>query len=81
MSTWKKMSFRIYDNVRAREKAKDLQFSAWVDGQWILMTLDGKSGVLTHEFDGRIPPGEHQLIVKVRDDRNNEGVLQKSFTL
>ena len=81
MSTWKKMSFKIYDNVKAREKAKDLRYAAWVDGQWILMSLDGKTGVLTHEFDGRIPSGEHQLIVKVWDDRNNEGVLQKSFTL
>jgi hypothetical protein len=81
MSTWKKMSFKIADNVRAREKAKDLRYSAWVDGQWILMALDGKTGTLTHEFDGHIAPGEHQLIVKVWDDRNNEGVLQKSFTL
>ncbi len=81
MSTWKKMSFKIYDNVGARDKAKDLRYSAYVDGQWILMSLDGKTGILTHEFDGRIGPGAHQLIVKVWDDRNNEGVLQKSFTL
>jgi len=81
MSAWKKMSFKISDNVKAREKAQDLRFSAWVDGQWILMALDGKTGTLTHEFDGRIAKGEHQLIVKVWDDRNNERVLQKSFTL
>jgi len=81
MSTWKKMSFKIRDNVRAREKAKSLRYSAWVDGQWILMALDGKTGTLTHEFDGHIAHGQHQLIVKVWDDRNNEGVLQKSFTL
>ncbi len=81
MSTWKKMSFKISDNFKARDKAKDLRYSAWVDGQWILMALDGKTGTLTHEFDGHIAAGEHQLIVKVWDDRNNEGVLQKSFTL
>ena len=81
MSTWKKMAFRIADNIGARDKAQDLRYSAWVDGQWILMALDGKTGLLTHEFDGRISPGPHQLIVKVWDDRNNEGVLQKSFTL
>lgn len=81
MSTWKKMSFKISDNIRARERAKDLRYSAWVDGQWILMALDAKTGTLSHEFDGRIGPGEHQLIVKVWDDRDNEGVLQKSFTL
>lgn len=81
MSTWKKMAFKIADNIGARDKAQDLRYSAWVDGEWILMALDGKSGTLTHEFDGRFAPGPHQLILKVWDDRNNEGVLQKSFTL
>jgi hypothetical protein len=57
MSTWKKMAFRIADNIGARDKAQDLRYSAWVDGQWILMALDGKTGILTHEFDGRIAPG------------------------
>lgn len=81
MKAWKKMSFRISDNVRIRDKGRDLLYSAWVDGKWILMALDGKNGVLTHEFDGRIPPGDHELVLKVTDDRGNEAVLRKSFTL
>lgn len=81
MTHWRKMTFSIGDNISAREKANGLTFSAYVDGQWILMSLDGKSGVLTHEFDQHILPGEHELVLKVTDDRGNEALLQKSFTL
>jgi hypothetical protein len=81
MTGWKKMTFKISDNFNARDKARDLRYTAKVDDQWILMALDGKSGTLTHEFDGRIPPGEHELVLRVIDDRGNETVLKKSFTL
>ncbi len=81
MTGWSRMAFKISDNFRIRDRGRDLLYDAWVDGQWILMSLDGKSGILTHTFDGRIPAGDHQLILKVTDDRGNEAVLEKSFTL
>lgn len=81
MTNWRKMSFKIYDNVSIRDMGKSLAYSAWVDGQWILMSLDGKTGTLTHEFDGRFQAGDHELVLKVTDDRGNEAVLQKTFTL
>jgi hypothetical protein len=81
MTGWSRMAFKITDNFSIRDKGRDLLYDAWVDGQWILMELDGKSGVLTHQFDGRIPPGDHVLVLKVTDDRGNEAVLEKSFTL
>ena len=56
-------------------------YSAWIDGEWILMSLDGKTATLTHEFDGRFAPGDHELVLKVTDDRGNESVFQKTFTL
>jgi len=81
MTGWERMDFRISDNVRIRDKGKDLMYSAFVDGNWILMALDGKSGILSHKFDGRTPPGNHNLVIKVVDDRGNESILEKSFTL
>jgi hypothetical protein len=81
MTGWSRMAFKISDNFRIRERGRDLLYDAWIDGQWILMSLDGKNAILTHQFDGRIPPGDHQLILKVTDDRGNEAVLEKSFTL
>jgi hypothetical protein len=81
MAGWKKMDFRISDNMRIRDQGKNLTYSGYVDGEWILMSLDGKTGTLSHRFDGRIAPGVHDLEIKVRDDRGNESVLKKSFTL
>jgi murein DD-endopeptidase MepM/ murein hydrolase activator NlpD len=81
MAGWTRMAFKISDNFSTKDKARDLLYDAWVDGQWILMTLDGKSGVLTHTFDGSIPAGDHSLLLKVTDDRGNVTVLEKTFTL
>jgi murein DD-endopeptidase MepM/ murein hydrolase activator NlpD len=81
MSGWRKMDFRISDNMRIRDKGKNISYSAYVDGSWILMSLDGKTGMITHIFDGHITPGSHDLILKVTDDRGNESVLEKTFTL
>ncbi len=81
MTGWERMSFRISDNFRVKDKGRDVLFNAYVDGDWILMELDGKSGLLSHRFDGRIKPGVHSLMIVVTDDRGNEGVLQKTFTL
>ena len=81
MTGWKRMAFKISDNFEINDRGRDLLYEGYVDGEWILFSLDGKSGMLTHDFDDRIPPGEHELILKVIDDRGNETVLEKSFTL
>jgi hypothetical protein len=81
MTGWSRMAFKISDNFNTKDRGRDLLYDAWVDGKWILMSLDGKTGILTHQFDGNIPPGDHQLVLKVTDDRGNEAVLEKSFTL
>lgn len=81
MTGWQRMVFKISDNVRIKDKGRDLIYSAWVDGEWILMELDGKNGLLSHNFDGRILPGDHTITIKVTDDRGNNSVLIKTFTL
>lgn len=81
MTGWNRMAFKISDNFNIKDRGRDLLYDAWVDGKWVLMSLDGKTGILTHLFDGRILPGEHTLVLKVTDDRGNEGVLEKTFTL
>jgi hypothetical protein len=81
MNGWRKMSFKIWDNLRVRDKGRGLIYNAYVDGKWILMSHDGKNATLTHEFDGSIAPGDHSLVIKVVDDRGNEALLVKTFTL
>ena len=81
MTGWSRMAFKISDNFRVRERARELIYDAWIDGKWILMSMDGKTATISHVFDGTIPPGDHQLRLRVIDDRGNEAVLEKTFTL
>ncbi|MEP6647029.1 MAG: hypothetical protein ABJC12_08060, partial [Saprospiraceae bacterium] len=81
MTGWSQMDFRISDNLRIRDKGRTLTYSAYVDNEWILMSLDGKTGMLSHQFDGRIPPGKHHLMIQVTDDRGNVSKFENSFTL
>lgn len=74
-----KMSFKITDNYPTSGRAKGLSFKATVDGRWILLEHDGKKDLLTHHFDGRIKPGEHQLRLVVEDNRGNRKVFEKQF--
>jgi hypothetical protein len=75
------MDFRISDNVRIRDKGKEMIYSGYVDGEWILLAFDAKTATLNHLFDGHILPGLHNLEIKVVDDRGNESIFKKSFTL
>ncbi|WP_044086164.1 M23 family metallopeptidase [Lewinella cohaerens] len=79
MKGWPRFSFKISDNFPTAGKARDLRFRAEVDGQWILMEYDGRKDRLYHDFDGRIPSGDHQLVLRVVDDRGNETVVERSF--
>lgn len=81
MTGWTRMAFRISDNFPAKEKARGLRYNAYVDGKWILFSHDAKSATITHHFDGSIPPGEHQLVLEVIDDRGNKGRWEGSFVL
>ncbi len=73
------LSFRIWDNFRTSGKADLLRTRATVDGQWILMEYDLKSGLIFHRFDGRLGHGQHQLRLEVTDDRGNTSVWEGTF--
>ena len=80
MRGWESFSFVLDDDFPTAGKARGLRFRAEVDGQWILMEYDGRKRRLYHTFDGRIPPGQHELVLRVMDDRANETVLRRTFT-
>ena len=59
-----------------------LTYRATVDGRWILMELDAKSGTLTHTFDDyvKVSGGQrHDFRLVVRDARGNESTYERSF--
>ncbi len=72
-------SFRIGDDFPTVGKASALRHRAEVDGRWILMEYDARSGRIYHTFDGRIPGGKHSFELRVKDDRGNETVFKDTF--
>ena len=59
----------------------DLDYRGTVDGKWILMEYDAKSGRLTHTFVGnRIATGtRHRFELRVSDERGNESIFTRYF--
>ncbi len=79
MRKFSEMSFKITDNYATARNVEGLSFRATVDGHWILMELDGKKDIITHKFDERILPGQHQLRLVVTDVLGNEKVFEQEF--
>jgi hypothetical protein len=50
-----------------------------IDGKWILMALDGKTGTLAYTFDNSLPAGEHKFDLVVKDEVGNETELTINF--
>jgi murein DD-endopeptidase MepM/ murein hydrolase activator NlpD len=69
------LSFRITDNLSGIQS-----YRGTINGRWILMDLDGKSGSLVYTFDDRIKPGKNSFRLVVRDAVGNETVWQASLT-
>ena len=80
MKGYSKMKFKITDNFRTAKNVRGLKFDAWVDGEWILMEYDGKKNLIFHEFDGRIPSGQHELRLIVTDAVGNQRIYKRSFS-
>lgn len=60
-------SFRVADDLSGVE-----QWNATLDGEWILLAYEPKRKELKHTFDTHSDrPGEHTLVVEVRDERGN----------
>ena len=68
------MSFIVEDTLSGINTYK-----AFVDGDWILLDYDAKNKKLTHYFDGKIKPGQHELEIIVTDMVKNEKRLKLKF--
>lgn len=79
MQGWKSFSFRLDDNFPTTGKARDFRFRGEVDGEWILLEYDARTQRLFHKFDGHISKGKHELVIRVKDDRDNETTLKRNF--
>ncbi len=75
----KQMSFRVYDEHRTARHLPEIQWKAYIDGQWVLFEYDAKSKTLTHFFDQPFERGKHLLQLIVRDALGNKRIFEKSF--
>lgn len=75
-SPWK---IRIKDNLIPDGHLDDLQYSATVNDQWILMTYDLKNDVLIFDDFKSLPPMPLSFQLTVIDDSGNKTVLNRQI--
>ena len=76
LSSRKYLRFTVKDNFSGISK-----YRGTIDGKWVLFEYDPKYSRLQYTFDGeRIEKGkEHELELKVTDQKNNEKVFRMKF--
>ena len=79
VSNGSKIQFVIDDNLKYSGNAKDLQYEATVNDQWLLFEYDYKTRTITYYVDDHISAGKHTLNLKVWDDRKNVSYYEKEF--
>ena len=69
-----KIQFRIADNLSGIES-----FTALLDGRWVLMEYDSKSGSLWHRLDDLLVKGKHDFQLILSDKKNNTTMFHAVF--
>jgi hypothetical protein len=68
-----KIIFKISDNLSGIRN-----WRATINGKWVLMEFDAKTGRLWHTFDGNTP-GIYQLQLVVSDMKMNNTIFDANF--
>jgi len=79
MNGYNRMTFKVTDNFATAPNVKQIDYDAFIDGNWVLMEYDAKSDLLTHRFSRDLSKGSHRFRLVVRDDRKNEAVFEREF--
>ena len=81
MSNGSDMSSRNQIRVRVSDNFSGIgSYAGRIDGKWILFEYDAKYGLLTHTFDERTGPGEHELELTATDNVGNTRTVNVRFT-
>lgn len=81
MRGYSRIKFKIRDNIRTARNVSGLEYSAWIDDQWVLMEFDGKNRLLFHRFDGTLDRGKHHFKLVVTDAMGNSSIFERDFTI
>jgi len=74
MANISRILFRISDNLSGINT-----FNAMINGQWVLMEYDPKSGSLWHRFDELTTKGKNDFVLTVTDKKNNQATYRAVF--
>lgn len=74
LSMASKMQFKISDNLSGIKS-----YNGYIDNQWVLMELEGKTSILTHFFDERTGFGKHTFKLIVIDNKENTKEYSTTF--
>ncbi|MCX6243995.1 MAG: M23 family metallopeptidase [Bacteroidetes bacterium] len=74
VSKQRDISFKITDNLSGIQS-----YRGTLNGKWILMDFDAKSGRLIYAFDDRIRVGKNNLRMVVKDGIGNESIYQATI--
>ena len=69
-----KIQFRVSDNLSGVDS-----FTALLDGRWVLMEYDSKSGSLWHRLEDTLSKGKHDFQLIVNDRKNNTAMYHAAF--
>ncbi|MDP4292082.1 MAG: M23 family metallopeptidase [Bacteroidota bacterium] len=68
------IQFRISDNLSGIKT-----FHGYLNGKWVLMSLDGKSGKLTLDLEGITLQPANTLRIELEDHVGNKTIFEKTF--
>lgn len=75
LDTQKRLQVSISDGLSGIKS-----YNGYLNGKWILMEYDNKTGVLTHDFsDGIVADGNNELKVVVVDNVGNSSIFETHF--
>lgn len=74
MSKYKAIQFRIVDNLSGID-----QYDCFVNGEWAVLELDGKKALYTYYIDEKVVKGKNQILLVVKDERNNATTYSAEF--
>lgn len=74
MTNYKAFQFRISDNLSGIDS-----YDCFINGKWAVLELDGKNALYTYYVDEKVVKGKNEIVVTVKDERNNASTFKANF--
>ena len=74
LTTISKIHFKISDNLSGIDS-----FNALLDGKWVLMEYESKTGILWYRMENTLGAGKHDFQLVVSDRKNNTAMYHAMF--